>query len=231
MAQRLARLDQLVAGREQRHIERLPDREAGPAEAGGDPDLLRPQPAADRQHDRPGADILAGPAPVDARPQTGRHRDRASRDLDVLLHHHGVGAGRQSPAGQHSDGAAARQWAAIRMAGRGPALDQRQPGRPIGRQVGMRQGKAVDRDIVEGGHVPLADQRFCQQAPASSRKGQGLGRHDRRHPCLQQRQRLASQEARPGTSEAIILHRRTWQSGSHPRSSKGPTDQIVTPSA
>ena len=59
-------LAQLVAGGEQRDPQRRGDGEAGPADGGGEPDILRPQPESRREDRAAGLHVLAGLAAVAA---------------------------------------------------------------------------------------------------------------------------------------------------------------------
>ena len=77
------------------------------------------------------------------------------------------------------------------MPGRRAALEQPEPGRPVGRQIGMGEGEAVDRDVVEGRHVALADQGLGQDPTVGFGERHGLLADHRPDPLLEQCQRFA----------------------------------------
>ena len=61
------------------------------------------EPPPGRQQDRIRAHILAGVAAVGAALQTRRNDHRIALDAGVLLHKHGIGAGRHRRAGENAD--------------------------------------------------------------------------------------------------------------------------------
>ena len=99
-AKRRARLAQLVAGREQRDLERPEHLEPVAAEGRGDADVLRPEPDAGLERHLARAHVLAGLAPVRAALHARRDHHGIAVELDVLLHQGGVGAVWHRRAGQ-----------------------------------------------------------------------------------------------------------------------------------
>ena len=79
---------------------------SGEPERGGERDVLRLEHGAGRQHHRACRHVLAGEPPVGAALEARRHDHRIAFDRHVLLHEHGVGAGRHRRAGEDADGLA-----------------------------------------------------------------------------------------------------------------------------
>ena len=190
-----ARLGQLVAGREQSDRGRQEDLQARPTEARGDADVLGPETLARLQHRLAAPDVLAGPAAVGAAPHAGRDDDRPVGKLGILLHQGRIGAGRQRRAGQDTERCPRRQAPGEGVPGRRAAFEQPQPGRPIGRQIAMGEGEAVDRDVVEARHIALADQGLGEDPAMRPGERHGLLADHRPDPLLEQGERLARRHA------------------------------------
>ena len=94
------------------------------------------------------AHILAGKPPVGAELQARRHDDAVAFGRHVLLHEHGIGAGRHRRAGENADRLARLERAVGTRAG-GDAAGDRQPGFAVGIQIGVAHGIAIDRGIIE----------------------------------------------------------------------------------
>ena len=209
LAQRRARLVNLVAGREDRHPKPPEHRERGPPDRGGKADILRPQGPAGGQDRRAGRDILARLAPVRAPPDPGRHNDDVAVDATVFLHEHGVGA-RRAPraprhgsAGKDPDCLAVPGGAAERVPRGGPAgAGQPRPG--IGTEVVEEHRIAIDRGVVMRRHGPLRDDGFRQNAPVRCAQADGLGLGDGMRDALKVRQRLGRRSQRAAEGEAVV---------------------------
>ena len=99
-AGRVARIDQLVSGREQRDPKLLADLEGGQAERRRQRHVLRTQPRPTGQRQRPARHVLPGRSRVRAGLQARRQPHAAFDRLHVLLHEHRVRALRQRGAGE-----------------------------------------------------------------------------------------------------------------------------------
>ena len=195
-----ARLGQLVAGREQRD----------PHRAGRPAGCARPSVAATPtscgrsrwprlQHRLTAADVLAGPAPVGAAADARRDHHRVasqSRRPPASARYRRRPASR-APVRTRSAVPAGRR-PCERVAGGRPALEQPQAGRPGGREIGMGEGEAVDRDVVEARHVALGDHRLGQDPAMGFGERHRLCADHRPDALLEQRQRLARRQALAG---------------------------------
>ena len=150
------------------------------------------------------AHVLAGAAPVRAALHAGRDDHDVAVQLDVLLHQRGVGACGHGRAGQHPERRARRETAREGMAGGGAPGPELEAGRPVGREIGMGEGEAVDGDVVEAGHVARAHQRFGENAAVRLGERNALAVHDRADPRLQQLERLGRREPLGLVREAVV---------------------------
>ena len=98
-----ARLDDFVAGREQRDAHPAVHSKLGETERGGERHVLHGKPPAGRHGNRPCPQVLAGKPPIGAALQAWRHDDAAAVDAAILLHENGIGACRHRRAGKDAD--------------------------------------------------------------------------------------------------------------------------------
>ena len=101
--QRRSRLDDLVAGREQRRPARAGARKLGETERRRERHMLHRKPPAGGQRHRAVAHIFAGEPPIGAALKSGRHHDAVAVDAAILLHEHRIGAVRHRRAGENAD--------------------------------------------------------------------------------------------------------------------------------
>ena len=120
LAERRARLIDLVACGEYRHPQPTEDREPGASDGSSDADVLGPESPAGGQDGRAGRDILSGIPPVGAALDPGRYNDGIAVCPAVLLHQHGVGAGGHRRAGEDANRLAAHGRAPERVPGGSP---------------------------------------------------------------------------------------------------------------
>jgi hypothetical protein len=159
--ERVARVDQLVAGGHHRHPGPWMDRYELAADRGEHADGRRVQQLAPLEDDGATADVLAGLADEPAGPGVQPDQDGVALDAGLLDRHDRVGARRQRPAG-HDAGRAARldggqpAGAGEDLAG-DPKADRRvlagagQVGRPDREAVHGRVGER--RQVLGGGDV------------------------------------------------------------------------------
>ena len=146
----------------------------------------------------------------------------------ILLHQHRVGAGRQRGAGQDAQGRTRRQAALERMPGGGALREQPERRRPILGEVAMGEGEAVDRDVVEPGHVALGDHRLGEDPAVGGGERHALRGDHRPDAPLEQRQRLARRQALAVVGEAVVERR---FAGGHGSRRAHVTSQASAPAA
>ena len=181
--QRLAGLDQFVAGGQQAYRQPPEHRQHGRADGRRHADRLGRKLRADRQHLGALAHVLAGAADVLAGPGHMVDHDRIAGLLAPLLHYHGIGAGGHRRTGENARRGTRRQGVAD-AAGRN-ALGHRQPGAG-GNDVGQAHriavhGAVVQRRYVDGRHHGLGEdapgglgQRQTIHALDAARRGEQL---------------------------------------------------------
>ena len=200
----LPALDQFVAGGENAHFQRAENGQIDDALRGSHTQVHGREDPTGREGGLACADVLTPAAHILAGFLAGREGDRFLRvgacvrlgacvvrggvigaALDVLLHHHGVGAGRHGGAGHDAPGLPGGQC------GRGIAGQRaachRQRGVTLGVQVGMTQGVAVHGRVVTGGQIQAGNDVTGQHAAEGFRLNQHRPRLDTRcHPVRQQ---------------------------------------------
>ncbi len=211
-----ARLDDLVAGREQRDAHAPPHVQRREAERSREREMLGLQPPASGQRDRTAAQILASKARVGAALEARRHDHGVAVAPAILLHEHGVGARRHRRAGEDADRLARRETA-LRGAPRGHAIDDRKPRLARLRKIGVAHRVTVDRRIVERRKVDARGD-VARYHPAL-RLGDidALDLVHRHHALDDQALRLGDRHQRPGERETIVGKLR------HHDGSKGPS--------
>jgi hypothetical protein len=200
---RRARLDDLVAGREDRDAYAPPDRQLAQPQRRRHAQVLRLKPAARGQRDRTAPHVLAGKPPVRAALQSRRHDDSRSIAPHVLLHEHGVGALGHRRAGEDTD-RLARVDGLRRSAARGQPVDNRERRLVLRANVRVAHRIAIDRRVVERRQVDRRDHACGKHAGARILQRDRLDFGDRRHALIDQPLDVVDREQRPAEREAIV---------------------------
>ena len=122
-AERRGRVDEFVARGQDRHAESPPDRDGVGADAGGQADIVRPEPATGEQHGLAGAHVLAAPSHVLPRAHRAQDAHVAARRFRVFAHHDGIRARGQRRAGHGAHRLPAPHASWVGMAGKRVADD------------------------------------------------------------------------------------------------------------
>ena len=198
-----ARLDQLVARREQRDPQPSPDLDGSEADRGGKCHVLGLHPAAGRQDEGTATDVFAHATQIGASAQASRQDDMCLRRPRVFLHEHGVGVGGQRRTREDADGDAFRDDPGRRAASRDAAA-QGQLGRTLRSKIHMAHGIAIDRRIGERRQRDRREDIGRDHAPVGLRERYSLFLRDRHDPFGDQRQRRFDRHERAAEGEAIV---------------------------
>ena len=164
------------------------------------------------------AHVLPRPPPVRARLEAARDGDAVVGKLTLFLQGHRIGAAGHDSTGEHAQRGAGRYVDGKRVAGRGSPRKAIQARARCADRGAESEGEAVDRGVVEGGHVALADQR-CREAAAGGRiQRHLLDAHDRRDPLPQQVMGRGDRDPVAAIGEAVLGERTHAAAGTPSRS-------------